>query len=138
MARWKGIGLEGFNTSYLESSQIEQSPCNARNHNSSHAQILDKCEPSVIAGISDPGNAFNYMSSPDLKQDVVTEIQMFDNQPNSAVGTTETDLKTHKQPKRSSKKTTPNLSENSPVSDQDNDEWQPDLSGWDISIGFPS
>lgn len=133
MARWKGIGLEGFNTDSCESSQVEQPLINAKNHSLSNAQIIvDKCEPSVLTGISDIGNGFNYISSPDSKLDVVTRTKLVDDEPNSDIGITKANLETG-----NPKKINPGSTKKVFVSDKENDEWQPDLSGWDITIGLP-
>jgi putative transposase len=132
MARWKGIGVPGINTEYIEEKPPEQI----------HTNIdIPAHESNVMAGISDIGSAFNNCPSSDHDNNQkTTEINLDDKKINSSGENASEKSTSKKQRNPLASKKSPASTINS-LSDKVTDEtleWKPDLAGWDVSIGLPS
>jgi putative transposase len=143
MARWLGIGSEELNTGNQELSPPEQIPnLNLIRGNGDAPQVDNSSSSTIeITGISELGSAFNSHPSPEANSSAVTvEENKVDNNNTREVGPVSVGAITQKKQKRSpDKKSTPSdLTELVSVSAALADEWKPDLSGWDVSIGLPS
>ncbi len=147
MARWKGIGRSGLNTGYQKESLVGK----AFSHSSGDTQILDTFsnQPKPLAGLSDLGSAFHLNSASPLEGyygaiDVEGEsLELVELNPSASDLMSETLAATQKPQKRSrGKKSMPQqvppscTQENSKINSSA--AWEPDLSGWDVSIGLPS
>lgn len=102
---------------------------------------IPKSEFSVMSGISELGSAFNneFSSSSIEKNREKIEVENFNNvQSPSCKDSGENSIKPNR------RKSSPNKKSNVEVSDklsenlEETASWKPDLSGWDVSIGFPS
>lgn len=142
MARWKGIGREGFNTGEFEFSEGEQLLNNDLVSSSSNTRTVEVAESefSVMSGISDLGSAFNdeISLSSDVNNMEMAEINLSDKAQNLTLEQTEEKPSRKNKRKRSSSQAvnievSEKLSENA----EETASWKPDLSGWDVSIGLP-
>jgi putative transposase len=136
MARWLGIGRDDLKVDEVAfNNENHYSP--SQNHQIKTEQELSNLfnQSSEIAGISDLGNFDNSL------------INLLDNQ--------QTELKTHNQellnnsdnkipktPKRQKNKTSVNPQEIEKIFPSEEsvieiDNWEPDLTGWEVSIGLP-
>ncbi|MBX9256266.1 hypothetical protein H1Q63_20435 [Desmonostoc muscorum CCALA 125] len=134
MARWKGIGREGFNRDKPEDTITATTLTTSINH-----LIEDESNNSSMAGISDIGSAFNLSESSQLNE------KNTDNSPSEVelnqelyLNSTDVNLKIPKKRKHTRKQQSLSQVEQTvSINDKAADEWKPDLSGWDISIGLP-
>ncbi len=138
MARWKGIGREEFQRNDQEFSQEQQSDF-AISQSVNNSQIINSSNLKPdIAGISDIGSAFNYEPSPESTESEAVSSPLADNNNLSEMSQNLRGTKPKRKPKNSvSKKSATEVNKKVTVTEQQTEEWQPDLSGWDISIGLP-
>ncbi|MGB3654051.1 MAG: DDE-type integrase/transposase/recombinase [Rivularia sp. (in: cyanobacteria)] len=139
MARWLGVGNEEFKKSDQEFSRTREQ--NTNSTTDANEQIVDNISTKLneMTGVSDLGSALNNDSSP-LETSDTEESDKVNN--NCDVNQTpffatnkKIDSKQRKRSKRKSS-TTKNIN-NVSTNELDIDEWKPDLSGWDVSIGLP-
>ncbi len=135
MARWKGIGREGFNRDEPEDTITATTLTTSINH-----LIEDEFNNSSMAGISDIGSAFKLSESSQLNE------KDTDNSPSEVelnqelhLNSTDVNLKIPKKRKHTRKQQSlSQVEQTASINDKAADEWKPDLSGWDISIGLPN
>ena len=103
-------------------------------------QIVDSgTDLNEMTGVSDLGSALNNEESPLETPDTEESDKVNNNCDVNQIPVIATNKKIDsKQRKRSKRKSsaTKNIN-NVSTSDLDIDEWKPDLSGWDVSIGLP-
>lgn len=144
MARWKGIGREGFNTGY----QTEQPSNLSAPLSGSQSEVSSASHQShPMTGISDRGSAFHLHdiqeNLPDSKPDRAAPIEA------TPLNSVENNLdcstivsSTQKPPLRSTiKKKTPQKASQIPRDTETVNSfevWEPDLTGWEVSIGLPN
>jgi putative transposase len=143
MARWLGIGSEQLNTGNQELPPAKQIPnLNLIRDHGDSPQVDNSSSSTIeIAGISELGSAFNSHPSLEANSNVSTvEENKVDNNNTCAVSPPSVGATTQKKRKRSpNKKSTPSeVTKKVFVSAELADEWKPDLSGWNVSIGLPS
>lgn len=139
MARWLGVGHEELNKSDQEFSRTKHSQT-TNSTTDVNEQIVDSSTVlNEMTGVSDLGSALNNDSSPFETLDIEES-----NQINSNGDANKTDVVAakkkicKKQRKRHlSKSSTTKITADVSNNDLDIDEWKPDLSGWNISIGLP-
>ncbi|MEH2075879.1 MAG: DDE-type integrase/transposase/recombinase [Nostoc sp.] len=135
MARWKGIGREGFNRDKPENPITPTTLTTSINH-----LIEDESNNSSMAGISDIGSAFNLSESSQINEKD-TDNSSFEVELNQELylNSTDVNLKIPKKRKHTRKQQSLSQVEQTvSINDKAADEWKPDLSGWDISIGLPN
>lgn len=137
MARWKGIGREDLKTSHNESTVSDKLAENISNQVSASEEFNNK---NAMAGISDLGSAFNLYetSQSDEENRLLINSNQVEKNLDLDLNSPEVIPKTPKKRKTSPKRKSAD-EVNTTVSSNDKvvDEWKPDLSGWDISIGLP-
>ncbi len=134
MARWLGIGRDGFGVSDISVSTPEQIG-SIQGQSLETNQNIESLfnQTSLIAGISDLGNAFIVELNP--------EAQIVEPNQEKTEETTNSDIdKSEKLKVKRDKKPAKNQ-QVAPVtwdeSVSNSDDWKPDLSGWDVSYGLP-
>ncbi len=141
MARWKGIGREGFNIGYQTEQQLGLSgtPSNGE------IQVFDTADqPNPMTGISDRGSALQQEASPNFEPSQDTDLgnQQQLNSMTSHLDASASVPVTQKLAKRSQSKnpTTKKVAQIPKETKTVNSEkaWSPDLTGWDVSIGLPT
>jgi putative transposase len=127
MARWLGITSGQLSTGNSQLSPLKPTFNSKSIYPDDHAQLVNNSSSSLseIVGISDLGSEFNsHLSLSEVRENKV------DSHHTSAIGQTSVELMTHNLPE--------NLAQQKLIpSDITQDQWKPDLSGWDISIGLP-
>lgn len=129
MARWLGIGREGMKTEIEEASRGE----NFSQKTVNQEEEITSTPSSSIAGISDLGSAFN-PSKTSSNQEALEKSEV------TIHPSPENDSKMlRKQRKKGTELQTPQKQEPDQAAEtvSDGEVWQPDLSGWDVSIGLP-
>lgn len=143
IARWKGIGKNNFNSSQGESSQQPQE-CYSSVEIVSNSHSTSGNDTNIMAGISELGSAF----TPELISYQVndsaaeTEIMVDSTTVNREVkpidcSSTSSTTLSPRQGSATKNRTTRVQQEISSCAEETM-EWQPDLTGWDVSIGLPS
>jgi putative transposase len=138
MARWLGVGHEELNKSDQEFSRTKEQTTNSTTD--VNEQIVDDSTfLNEMTGVSDLGNALNndtlHLETPDTEESDKVNNNYNVNQTPLVATNKKINSKQRKRSKRksSSAKNINNVSTN----DLDIDEWKPDLSGWNVSIGLP-
>ena len=144
MARWLGVGREELNEGdNQEFSRIprDQTINHKTIHNFNQEEIINSSEDFTgdITGVSDLGSALNNDSSTPFTPGI-EELDKVNNScdvnQTPVVATTKKIGKKQRKCSKSKSSTT-KITNNISTSDLDIDEWKPDLSGWDVSIGLP-
>lgn len=136
IARWKGIGKKHFPLSEEESIQKSQSLENS-------FSVIDTPSDTsqAITGLSDLGSAFNHdIPLPEVNEHILeTEIkpEYYTNTPSTFQESAKT-TNLSKRKRSVSKKSTNSEALEASESASISIEWQPDLKGWDVSIGLPT
>ncbi|MBE9229677.1 transposase [Phormidium sp. LEGE 05292] len=141
MARWFGIGREGFNTGY-QTEQILDLEATPPLEQREAFDASNQSHP--MTGISDRGSAFHFHETSPLSDSDSNRVE--ETAPvNSVTVTLDTSADvpvTQKPSKRlRNQKTAPQ--KGSPVPKEtetfnSKNSWEPDLTGWDVSIGLPT
>ncbi|MDJ0697900.1 MAG: Mu transposase C-terminal domain-containing protein [Mastigocoleus sp. MO_188.B34] len=144
MARWLGVGREELNkddNQEFSRTPQEQTINHTTIHNFNQEKIIDNGEDFTgeITGVSDLGSVLNNDLSPPLTPDT-EELDKVNhscdvNQTPVVATTKKIGKKQRKRSKSKSSKT--KIVNNVSTNDLDIDDWKPDLSGWDVSIGLP-
>lgn len=146
MARWKGIGREGFNTGYqTEHEQLSDLSAPLCGSQSQVSETSNQSHP--MRGISDRGSAFDLDEIPetafDSECDRAAEGEflsqnLVENDPDSSsiVSPTPKPPLGSKIKKRTTQKDS-HISQETETIDTF-EVWEPDLTGWDVCIGLPT
>jgi putative transposase len=142
MARWLGIGLEENKVTEFSASTQREQPQVATPEIDRELTNFFQPSPSII-GISDLGNAYNQESNLFDTHNLSIEVSK-EEEKREVIETDKSSVKKSKgksavkqsQKSLNSEKLTPLSPESEPVSTSD--EWKPDLTGWEVSIGLPT
>ena len=136
MARWLGVGHEELNKSDQEFSQTKHSQTTT---DVNEQTINNSTDWNKMTGISNLGSALNNDLSPLENSDVEESDQVNNNCNVNQTPVITTNKKIDSKPrKRSKRKSSASRNINNvSISDDKIDEWKPDLSGWNVSIGLP-
>jgi putative transposase len=135
MARWKGIGREGFNRDKPENN-ITITTLNTSINNLTE----EDSNNSSMAGISDIGSAFNLSEASQLNETDTNDLssQVESNQ-DLSLNFPNVNLKIQKKRKPvREQESLSQVEQKVSINEKTVDDWKPDLSGWDISIGLPN
>ncbi len=137
MARWLRINSEQLNTGDEELSPSKDIfQLNLIPDNGDISQIDNSSSsPIEITGISDLGSAIDSYPLSEANSNVPTVEENKINKDNTI--TVSSLSPNPKKPKRSANKKLEQSGQNENVTAPSPDEWKPDLSGWDVSIGLP-
>lgn len=135
MARWLGIGRDGFGVSDVSISMNESTE-STQNKSSEHNQNFENLfeQTDSIAGISDLGNVFTVQSNLD--------VHIVDSHPDKIEETSDSNtdsqsLKANKNRINSVNNQQVTHFNKSGEAVSKDDDWKPDVSGWDASYGLP-